>query len=138
MPVDELLGKHGNRERQGEGHRNLALEWKCNSRSIAESKTAAIIMHSTPTLLLTIEEAACELRISPRTLARLTKRGCVPVVRLGNGSRLVRYDRSEIQKMIAECTGKHNEANGASTNRPVNGICSVPRMTNTSGMSAET
>jgi excisionase family DNA binding protein len=52
------------------------------------------------TLLLTIEEAAHELRVSPRTLARMTARGEVRAVRLS--PRLVRYSREAIEQMIRE------------------------------------
>lgn len=49
--------------------------------------------------LLTADEAAGRLRISTRTLARLTARGDVPCVRLG---RLVRYRPADLATIGGE------------------------------------
>lgn len=46
-----------------------------------------------PEQLLTLDEAASRLRISPRHLQRLTAENRVPCIRLG---RAVRYDAHEI------------------------------------------
>lgn len=54
----------------------------------------------TPTgipLLLTPQEAADALTISPRTLWAMTKEGRIPAIRIG---RLVRYDRADLVRWI--------------------------------------
>jgi excisionase family DNA binding protein len=52
---------------------------------------------ATPPLLVTVRQAAAVLAISERTLWALTKRGEIPVVRLG---RAVRYDPKDLVRLI--------------------------------------
>ncbi|MCA9055447.1 MAG: helix-turn-helix domain-containing protein [Planctomycetaceae bacterium] len=58
-------------------------------------------MHDSPEvsrLLLTAEQAAESLTISPRKLWELTSTGQLPCVRIG---RAVRYDRADLEAWIA-------------------------------------
>jgi excisionase family DNA binding protein len=53
-----------------------------------------------PTLLLTIEQAARQLQVSPRTLSRMEARGEVPAVRFG--PRIVRFRTGTIERLVRE------------------------------------
>ena len=53
-------------------------------------------------LLLTAEETARALAISPRKLWELTRTGQIPCIRIG---RSVRYDRVDLEAWIAEQKG---------------------------------
>ena len=57
-----------------------------------------------PRLLVTSEEAAELLSVSPRTLARLTvPHGSLPALRIGTGRRpIVRYRVADLEQWIAE------------------------------------
>lgn len=53
----------------------------------------------TQAILLSADEAAELLRMTPRQLTRLANRGAVPVVDLGDG--VLRFDRGDLQAWTA-------------------------------------
>lgn len=58
------------------------------------------IDHETGSLLLTVEEAARELRVSRSTMFKLIGSGEVPSLRLGNNARRVR--RADLEDYVAQ------------------------------------
>jgi len=62
--------------------------------------------------ILTRNEAARFLRISPIHLYRLTRQGELPVIK--RGRRYVRYRKSELVAFLDRYTAKREEENGSS------------------------
>jgi len=60
----------------------------------------------TPKLLLTIREAAEALSVCAKTVSNLTRRGELPVVRIGSA---VRYDLADLQTFIDRRKGVGRE-----------------------------
>ena len=62
-------------------------------------------------LLVTVEEAARLLSVSPRTLWGMTQRGEIPRVRIG---RSVRYDPADLRNWVDEQkAGRYSEVESA-------------------------
>jgi excisionase family DNA binding protein len=54
-------------------------------------------------LILTADEAAKLLSVSPRTLHTMTKAGSIPCVRIGKSG--VRYSREDLARFVATASG---------------------------------